>query len=236
MPCGFSAGEFSPVNKFEAREIIGVERDCKLLLQVGRMISRKGVDNIVSSMVYLKELAPSCKLIIVGGDNDCPDVNATPELAKLQNLASSLGVLDRVMFAGRMGRKLLKYYYSAADVFITTPWYEPFGITPLESMACGTPVVGSNVGGIKYSVVDGKTGFLVPPRDPAALAAKVGFLLSNDDLLQRMSCQAIARVNALFTWKKVANMLALVYDELQHPSEVAQPGGPMNGSTQTGYR
>ena len=79
-------------------------------------------------------------------------------------------------FTGRRPRESLKLYYSAADVFVTTPWYEPFGITPLEAMACGTPVIGSSVGGIKYSVADGETGYLVPPRDPYALADKLGSL------------------------------------------------------------
>jgi glycosyltransferase involved in cell wall biosynthesis len=232
VPCGFSAAEFSPVNKQEAREIIGVERDCQLLLQLGRMVPRKGVDTVVASMVYLKQLAPSSKLLIVGGETDSPDISSTPEIARLQKLAAEIGVLDRVIFAGRKGRELLKYYYSAADLFITTPWYEPFGITPLESMACGTPVVGANVGGIKYSVADGKTGFLVPPRDPAALAAKVAFLLSNQDLLQRMSAKALARVNALFTWKKVANMLSSIYDELQQAVADSKTGVPLNKKTQ----
>jgi D-inositol-3-phosphate glycosyltransferase len=231
VPCGFSAAEFSPVNKQEARKIIGVEKDCQLLLQLGRMVPRKGVDNVVSSMVYLKQLAPTSRLLIVGGETDSPDISSTPEIARLQKLATDLGVLDRVIFAGRKGRDLLKYYYSAADLFITTPWYEPFGITPLEAMACGTPVVGANVGGIKYSVADGKTGFLVPPRDPAALAAKVAFLLSNQDLLQRMSAQALARVNALFTWKKVANMLSSIYDEFQQAAVDSKPGVPLNKKT-----
>ncbi|HSB92871.1 MAG TPA: glycosyltransferase, partial [Flavitalea sp.] len=231
VPCGFSAAEFLPVNKIKAREFIGVDNDCKLLLQVGRMVPRKGVDNVVSSMVYLKQLAPSCKLIIVGGETDSADINSTPEIARLQQIASQLGVLDRIDFAGRKGRDILKYYYSAADLFITTPWYEPFGITPLESMACGTPVIGSDVGGIKYSVADGKTGFLVPPRDPAALAAKAGFLLSNEDLLQKMSAQALERVNALFTWKKVANMLASIYEEIYKPIVETKAGVMFNKKT-----
>jgi D-inositol-3-phosphate glycosyltransferase len=85
---------------------------------------------------------------------------------------------------------MLKYYYAAADVFISTPWYEPFGITPLESMACGTPVIGSNVGGIKYTVVDGETGALVPPEDPAALALKIEELVNDADGLQQMGQNA----------------------------------------------
>jgi glycosyltransferase involved in cell wall biosynthesis len=78
---------------------------------------------------------------------------------------------------------MLHYYYSACDVFTTTPWYEPFGITPLEAMACGTPVIGSNVGGIKSTVMDGRTGFLVPPNDHASLGRRIIELLSSNNLM-----------------------------------------------------
>src|SRR5690606_16909161 len=105
-----------------------------------------------------------------GGEKDEPGLNDHSEVARLFALAVDLKVDHLVKFVGRKERKQLKYFYSAADVFITTPWYEPFGITPLEAMACGTPVIGSNVGGIKYSVADGKTGFLVEPKKPAELA------------------------------------------------------------------
>jgi glycosyltransferase involved in cell wall biosynthesis len=117
---------------------------------------------------------------------------------------------------------MLKYYYCAADIFISTPWYEPFGITPLESMACGTPVIGSNVGGIKYSVVDGKTGFLVPPNDPEALAAKVDLLISNNVLHQQMKKASIQRVKENFTWQKVAALVADLYKEIQVPALVSK--------------
>jgi phosphoheptose isomerase len=109
---------------------------------------------------------------------------------------------------------MLKYYYSAADIFITTPWYEPFGITPLEAMACGTPVIGSNVGGIKYSVEHGKTGYLVPPNDPPALAQRIFELITDTALLQRMKRNAIRRVNSLFTWSRVSDMAASLYERI----------------------
>jgi D-inositol-3-phosphate glycosyltransferase len=119
-----------------------------------------------------------------------------------------------VTFVGRRGREVLKYYYSAADMFATTPWYEPFGITPLEAMACGTPVIGSNVGGIKFTVRDGETGYLVPPRDPEALADKIASLYANPKLLGVFSRQAIQRVNDLFTWNKVAKGLKALYEQV----------------------
>ncbi|MGN6181329.1 MAG: glycosyltransferase, partial [Mucilaginibacter sp.] len=99
-------------------------------------------------------------------------------------------------------------------LFITTPWYEPFGITPLEAMACGTPVIGSNVGGIKYSVVDGVTGALVAPDQPEELADKVAELLSNKAKLKTLGKQAIKHVNSNFTWAKVTDHLAILYQQV----------------------
>jgi glycosyltransferase involved in cell wall biosynthesis len=89
-------------------------------------------------------------------------------------------------------------------------------------MACGTPVIGSNVGGIKYSVVDGKTGFLVPPNDPEALAAKVDLLISNNVLHQQMKKASIQRVKENFTWQKVAALVADLYKEIQVPALVSK--------------
>ncbi|MFX6637343.1 glycosyltransferase, partial [Acinetobacter baumannii] len=83
---------------------------------------------------------------------------------------------------GRREREALSDYYCAANVFVTTPWYEPFGITPLEAMACGRPVIGADVGGIRHTVVDGETGYLVPPHDPPALAERLKWL--HDDPLR----------------------------------------------------
>jgi D-inositol-3-phosphate glycosyltransferase len=125
-----------------------------------------------------------------------------------------LGVQHGIRFVGRRGRSQLKYYYSAADVFVTTPWYEPFGITPLEAMACGTPVIAANVGGLKFSVRDGETGYLVPPGDPDALAERFRLLYSSPALLRVFGQQAIQRVNELFTWANVAEGLSKLYGEV----------------------
>jgi D-inositol-3-phosphate glycosyltransferase len=105
----------------------------------------------------------------------------------------------------------LKYYYSAADIFVTTPWYEPFGITPLEAMACGVPVIGSNVGGIKYSITPGVTGHLVEPNHPAELADCIDRMLAQPAVLENMKKNCLYRVRRLFTWAKVSSSIAEYY-------------------------
>jgi glycosyltransferase involved in cell wall biosynthesis len=136
------------------------------------------------------------------------------EIKRLKKIAEEENIADKIIFAGRKNRGMLKYYYSAADIFVTTPWYEPFGITPLESMACGTPVIGADVGGIKYSIVHNETGFLVPPKQPAVLAEKINFLLTRPSELQRMKENAIARVNTIFTWSTVSAAIAALYESV----------------------
>ncbi|WP_207425930.1 glycosyltransferase family 1 protein [Pedobacter sp. SYSU D00535] len=214
IPCGFSPEEFHPINKLAARRLLKLNPDEFILLQLGRMVPRKGVDNVIRSLEYLKETNRKVRLVIVGGETDDPDPATCPEIGRLQTLAKEKGVETLVTFVGRKNRNVLKYYYAAADIFITTPWYEPFGITPLESMAVGTPVIGSNVGGIKYSVIDGKTGFLVPPNAPAALAERVQRLINNEALLKSMKLNSLKRVNTMFTWENVAKMTGNLYERI----------------------
>ena len=155
----------------------------------------------------------------MGGESDDADAQITPEIGRLRKIASAEGLDQEVNFVGRRGRDQLRYYYSAADLFVTTPWYEPFGITPVEAMACGTPVVGSNVGGIKFTVRDGENGYLVPPNDPEALAERIAHLYQNPKLLSVLSRQAVRRANDLFTWQRVTGAVADLYEEVLSASQ-----------------
>ena len=211
VPCGFSCKEFYPVERSFARKLLNIAADEKVLLQLGRMVKRKGVDNVIRGLAHLRRNGCKCRLIIVGGEGDPDYFDTDPEIKRLKAIAAEEEVTDYITFAGRKSRDELKYYYSAADIFITTPWYEPFGITPLEAMACGTPVIGANVGGIKYSVADGVTGFLVPPNDPQALAKKAGVLLNDEKLMALMKKNALQRVNSIFTWRNVCDQLSDLY-------------------------
>lgn len=212
---GYNPNEFYPLDTDVARWLVGVSATEPVILQLGRMVPRKGVDNVVKAVgVLRRHYHLNTRLLVVGGETDDPDPASTPEIARLQALAEAEGVTDLVTFTGRRGRDTLRYYYSAADVFVTTPWYEPFGITPLEAMACGTPVVGADVGGIKHTVRDQKTGFLVPPNNPEALAEKLAVLLMNPSVRQRMGERALQHVQQHYTWDQVARQTADLYGEV----------------------
>jgi D-inositol-3-phosphate glycosyltransferase len=210
IPCGFNQKEFYPADKNIAKRCLNLDEKDILILQLGRMVPRKGIDNVIRALPLINTPGKKVKLMIVGGESGEPN----DELHRLQALVSGLSLEEQVIFAGRKDRTELRCFYVAADVFITTPWYEPFGITPLEAMACGTPVIGANVGGIKHTVVDGKTGFLVPPKHPGVLADRISLLVNNQRLLDNMGKQALEHVHQHFTWEKVADKMLNLYQDL----------------------
>ena len=236
VPCGFDRNEFRPMDRGAARLELGLDPSERILLQLGRLVPRKGVDNVIRAVgVLARDHTVRARLLVVGGRDREPDAGRMPELGRLASIAKDEGVEDLVTFVGRRDRTELVGYYNAADIFVSTPWYEPFGITPLEAMACGTPVIGSNVGGIKFSVRDGETGYLVPPNDPAALAARIADLYRDPKVLSLFGRQAISRVNGLFTWERVVAGIAALYEDVL--ASAAGPDGlqrrPRAGTTRT---
>jgi D-inositol-3-phosphate glycosyltransferase len=216
IPCGFSPEEFWPIAPRFARRALGLPSDVPVLLCVARLVPRKGVDNVIRALgVLVRRLGVPAELLVVGGNSDLGDATVTPEIGRLQAIAAEERVADRVTFTGRRSRELLKLYYSAADAFVTTPWYESFGMTAIEAMACGTPVVGARVGGIKYSVLDQRTGFLVPPNDPVALADRLKDVCCSPRLAERFARLAVRRAYALFRWEHVAQLLAILYADVR---------------------
>jgi D-inositol-3-phosphate glycosyltransferase len=215
VPCGYDPAEFSPVDQLAARQRLGLSGDEPLFLQLGRIVPRKGIDNVIRAIGELNHRhRKAARLLVVGGQSPQSRRVVDPEMGRLQQVARECRVKNQVEFIGQRDREALKWFYSASDAFITTPWYEPFGITPLEAMACGKPVIGSNVGGIKYTVRHGVTGLLVPPKDPIALANAMQALLDDVKLRQSMGANALARVKRHFTWECVAHQLAAVYSEV----------------------
>jgi histidinol-phosphate phosphatase family protein len=230
IPCGFDPREFGPGDKAQARADLGLPSEEFIVLQLGRMVPRKGVDNVIRGVARLhRTYGISARLLIVGGEARDPDPALTPEIGRLRAIAQSEGVADLVTFAGSRERGALRSYYTAADVFVTTPWYEPFGITPVEAMACATPVIGAAVGGIKATVRDGVTGYLVPPKDPDALAARLAYLAERPRLLQELGAQALRRARSLYTWQRVGKAVESLYETTIRVSSVSRdPQGRAN--------
>jgi glycosyltransferase involved in cell wall biosynthesis len=213
VPCGFDPHELKAMSQAEARAMIGLKSSIPVVLQLGRLVPRKGVDNAIRGFAHFKKAwKKDALMLIVGGESDQPDPHLTPEIGRLAEVAIYEGVSDEVVFCGRKTRDEITKYFHAADVFISTPWYEPFGITPVEAMACGRPVIGSRVGGIKFSVVDGETGFLVPANDPRAISTKLLKLFRNRFVLGEMSEKAKKRAYQHFTWRRVAEQLDYMYE------------------------
>ena len=238
VPCGFDPAEFAPRDKTEIRRRLGLAPDEPIVLQLGRIVPRKGIDTVIEGVARLdRDHGITARLLVVGGPDRVVTRASAPELGRLMDLAEREDVADLVTFVGRRDRNELADYYAAADVFVSTPWYEPFGITPLEAMACATPVVGADVGGIKYTVRDGETGFLVPPRDPAALADRLARLLGNRRLLAAFGANGLTRVRRAFTWRHVAEALSDVYDDvltenrLELATAIAAKSAPSSRST-----
>ena len=224
VPGGVDPGDFWPMSKQFARVALGLEPDERIVLQLGRIVPRKGVDTVVRGFArLLRDHGVRARLIIVGGASDEPDPKQTPEIGRLMSIAKEEDVPDSVTFTGREPPERLKLFYSAADAFVTVPWYEPFGITPLEAMACGTPVVGSNVGGIKFTVRDGETGYLVSPRDPDAVAERLAHLYRHPRIRDVLGRKGVLRVHDMFTWQGVAASIAALYERILGVREGGRP-------------
>ncbi|KKO89351.1 hypothetical protein AAW12_25075 [Sphingobacterium sp. Ag1] len=208
IPCGFNPTDFHPIDRTEAKEKLGLDSAYTYILQLGRMVKRKGIDNVIEAFSHAHHALPELRLLVVGGNLATAEDRA--EFDRLHHLCIELKVEDKVIFTGQQSRDLLRYYYAASELFITTPWYEPFGITPLESMACGTPVIGADVGGISFTVRHEDTGLLVAAQQPQQLSAAIVDLINNDRKRLKFSVNSLRHVKS-FTWKVVSESIAQLY-------------------------
>ncbi|PPF42697.1 glycosyl transferase [Pseudoclavibacter sp. AY1F1] len=205
-PCGVDLDEFTLEGPVDARGA------ALRILSIGRLVPRKDVELVIRAMTLLpKRGVTDVELVVVGASG--AGVTPDPEVERLRKVARQLGVADRVRFRGQVPRDEVPSLLRSADVVACTPWYEPFGIVPLESMACGTPVVAARVGGLADTVVDGSTGLLVRPRDERALADGLVKLLTDSELRTSMSRAGRARVETKYTWDRVAATTEQIYAE-----------------------
>jgi D-inositol-3-phosphate glycosyltransferase len=217
IPPGVDPERFRPIPPRQARQAVGVPGQAQMLLFVGRIEALKGIDTLLRAIAVLKEqlmcsLEDIC-LSIIGGE---PDGN--PEMARLEALREDLGIGELVTFLGAKDQNKLAGFYSAATVVIVPSHYESFGMVALEAMACGTPVIASEVGGLAYLVQDGVTGFHVPDQDPIELAERMCLLLHNPALREEMSAAAVLRARE-YAWPGIADRIMTLYQDTLNKKE-----------------
>lgn len=226
IPGGVNLRLFRPIARAEARRRLGLPQDQPVVLFVGRIQRLKGVDVLLEAFSLLEPAAArsrAAQLLVVGGTPaGAPGRRAAEErqTQRLGRLALQLGIAARVRFVGAVEQELLPFYYSAADVTVMPSAYESFGLVALESLACGTPVVATRVGGLATIVRDQETGYLVPWRYPRLFAERIGALLDDEAERQRMGQAARARAQR-FSWPVVADQVLAVYQRLTARSPAA---------------
>ncbi|PPF87837.1 glycosyl transferase [Subtercola sp. Z020] len=223
-PCGVDVEHFTPDGEAEQRG-----RPHRIMT-VGRLVPRKGVDLVIEALGLLTATTrDDVELMIVGGSLTPSIAASDPEVKRLLDLAEGLGIGDRVRLRGQVNPAEMPAVLRSADIVVCAPWYEPFGIVPLEAMACGVPVIASAVGGLTDSVVNGVTGLLVPPRDPDAIAAAVADLLADPARLRAFGDAGRVRVRGRYSWTRVAAETARVYRQT-----IARTARPRVGTSLTG--
>jgi D-inositol-3-phosphate glycosyltransferase len=200
IPCGVNMDLFRLYDKTESRRRLGLG-DEKIMVFVGRIDPLKGIDRLLEAIPLLRENDKS-RLIIIGGDS-----GSKAEMERLGNYARILGINDRVTFQGSVKQDVLPYYYSAADVCVVPSYYESFGLVPLEALACGTPVVATDVGDLKHIVRQGVTGYITPDNNPEALADAISLALDGQTCGAGSPSDIRASVSR-FDWANIARQVA----------------------------
>jgi glycosyltransferase involved in cell wall biosynthesis len=208
-PCGVDISMFTPEGPV-------APRGSRLrIATVGRLVPRKGVGTAVSALAELAKLGiDDVELLVVGGSTGPNELDADPEARRIRALAREVGVADRLTMCGQVPREEMPALLRSMDAVVCTPWYEPFGIVPLEAMACGKPVVAAAVGGLIDTVVHGVTGLHVPPRDPVSVAESLAKLLLDADLRRDLGQAGVRRVRSRYSWDRVAADTEKIYKSM----------------------
>jgi len=209
IPGGVDLDVFRPMPQATARQELGLDVDEKVLLFVGRIQRLKGLEILLRALSQLGDLP--ARVLVVGGQPSTS--HEAREIARLHNLAAKLGIRERVTFSGAAEHARLPIYYSAADVTVMPSSYESFGLVAVESLACGTPVVATRVGGLTAIIKDGETGALVPWRDPALFAERLRAVLTDKRLRAHLSAQARPSV-LRYAWERIADEHLALYGDV----------------------
>ncbi|OUL25967.1 glycoside hydrolase [Nostoc sp. T09] len=225
IPCGTQIELFGCIERSVARQHLGIAADAKMVLYVGRFDGRKGIETLVRAIAE-SSLRGQANLQLVIGGGSRPGQSDGIERERIENIVAQLGLKDCTSFPGRLDEAILPYYYAAADVCVVPSHYEPFGLVAIEAMASRTPVVASNVGGLKYTVVPEVTGLLVPPKHESNFASAIDRILTNPTWRDRLGEAGRQRVEADFGWDSVASRLNHLYTNLLNQNRVPSQRQP----------
>jgi D-inositol-3-phosphate glycosyltransferase len=207
VPCGVNMDLFQPVEKAYARKCLGFKDNEKIILYVGRFAALKGIDRLLKAMTHLRDL-PDLKLVIIGGDGD-----SAPQYIEFKRLAAELDVNDKIVFAGRLEQNELPQYYGAADLLAVPSYHESFGLVALEALACGTPVVATEVGAMESVICEGKSGRVVADSRPSSFAEAIRNFVSKP--LSEMESAASIRASVCqFNWSDIADTMIAEYESM----------------------
>jgi D-inositol-3-phosphate glycosyltransferase len=216
IPCGTNIRKFGCIDRVAARAELGIASDAKVVMYVGRFDPRKGIETLVRAVAESKLRANENLQLIIGGGS------SPGQSDRIESIVKELGISDITTFPGRLSQEILPTYYASADVSVVPSHYEPFGLVAIEAMACCTPVVASDVGGLQYTVVPEETGLLAPPQDVAGFADAIDRILLNPEWAQKLGKGGRKRVESKFSWDGVATQLSELYTALLQP-ESAPP-------------
>jgi glycosyltransferase involved in cell wall biosynthesis len=201
VPAGVDSARFSPDGPSAMRDPAKTR-----ILSVGRLVERKGFGDVIQAMRYV----PGAEYVVVGGP--APEqLKTDPQARRLRAMAEKFQVADRVRLVGGVPAGDMPGWYRSADLLVAAPWAEEFELSPLEAMACGVPVIGTAVGGLTETVVDGLTGDLVPARDPRALGGALRRLVNDKVRRFTYATAALDRARQAYSWKRVASQVGSVY-------------------------
>jgi D-inositol-3-phosphate glycosyltransferase len=213
IPPGVDTSRFYPMPPDEAKEFIGVPPCDRMLLFVGRIEPLKGIDTLIKAIALMQSEGVYVCLAVIGGDAESDSEIPNAEMSRLKAMCEEAGVTDLVAFLGKRSQDTLPYYYCAAEAVVVPSHYESFGMVALEAMACGVPVVASQVGGLAFLVQDGVTGFTVPVDEPRALADRLTRLSCDPELRKKLGSQAAA-VAAEYAWENIAARVVALYEQV----------------------
>lgn len=206
IPCGVNLDLFRPIKKEVARSYLGLNGG-DILLFVGRIVPLKGIDHLLKAITYL-EKKQNIRVIVIGGNEQSQE-----EIKKLKNLSEDLHISKSITFLGLVKQDILPFFYSAADLCVVPSYYESFGLVLLESLACGTPVIATKVGGAKGVIRDGETGYVLESNDPSHLADKISLSLST--LKREEKFVASVRASILkYSWSNITETILEEYQRV----------------------